>query len=303
MTNAKAGSTASVITISDERVRKYFQASIEKQRIVQEFRMLEELERTVIPTPNVFAVEFEDSPFIEMQRIDGSELLDLFEPSRMTDFLDAFTTLHQRIHQQQSRLAPDWKDVIRQKIRYLSPLLRPKAERLLETLHIPQQQGLLHGDFHFQNILVTADKTFVVIDWHDATTGPPIADVARTLLLLRIAGEIAVPDEVRRYVCREYLDCYQAVSSTQLANLVDWLRLMAILRTLEQVPDAEQSRLKELISHPDLSSYFFLILKVYTGRRNAIHENHHLDPRGYGIREDDISASARRRLSGVACLL
>jgi len=251
------GSTATVITISDARVRKYFQASIKKQQIVQEFRMLEELEQMVIPTPNVFAVEFEDSPFIEMQRIDGSELLDLFEPSRMTDFLDAFATLHQRIHQQQSRLAPDWHDVIRQKIRYLSPLLQPKAEELLETLDVSQNRGLLHGDFHFQNILVTADETFVVIDWHDATMGPPVADVARTLLLLRTAGGTVVPDEVRRYVCREYLDRYQAVSSIQLSNLADWLRLMAILRTLEQVTDAERNQLHELVHHPNISAYFF----------------------------------------------
>lgn len=184
-------------------------------------------------------------------------MLELFEPSPITDFLNAFAKLHQRIHQQQSRVAPEWHDVIQQKVHHLPSALRLKAERCLEKLHIPQQQGLLHGDFHFQNILVTADKTFVVIDWHDATTGPPIADVARTLLLLRTAGGTVVPDEMRRYVCLEYLDRYQAVSSIQLSNLADWLRLMAILRTLEQVPDAEQSRLEELISHPDLSAYFF----------------------------------------------
>ncbi|WP_368915130.1 phosphotransferase family protein [Exiguobacterium acetylicum] len=257
MTNVNKGSTATVMTISDERVRKYFRESIETQRIVQEFRMLEELERTTIPTPNVYAVELEDSPCIEMQRIDGSVLLELFDSSRLTDFLNAFATLHQRIHQHQSLVAPGWHDVTYQKLRHLSPELRLKAEQLLETLHVPPQQGLLHGDFHFQNILVTADERFVVIDWHDATTGPPIADVARTLLLLRIAGGTAVPDEVRRDICRKYLDRYQAVSSIQLSNLADWLRLLAILRTLEQIPGAEQSQLKELISHPDLGSYFF----------------------------------------------
>lgn len=256
MKKEKTGATATVMTMSDERVRKYFQASIEKQRITQEFRMLEELEQTVIPTPNVYAVELEDSPFIEMQRIDGSEMLELFEPERITEFLNTFATLHQRIHQQQSRVAPEWYDVTEHKIRHLSLELRLKAERLLETLYVPQQQGLLHGDFHFQNILVTADKTFVVIDWHDATIGPSIADVARTLLLLRIAGGATVPDEMRRYVCREYLDRYQAVSSIQLSNLADWLRLMAILRTLEQISDSEQERIKKLIDHPDLIAYF-----------------------------------------------
>jgi len=256
MTNAKAGSTATVMTISDERVRKYFQASIEKQRIVQEFRMLEELERTAIPTPNVFVVELKNSPFIEMQRIDGSELLDLFEPSRMANFLDVFATLHQRIHQQQSSLAPDLHDVVRQKIRYVSLLLRPKAEQLLETLDVSRNRGLLHGDFHFQNILVTAEETFVVIDWHDATMGPPVADVARTLLLLRTAGGTAVPDELRRLVCREYLERYQKLTPFPLSNLADWLRLMAILRTLEQVPDIERNQLHELLHHPDISSFF-----------------------------------------------
>ncbi|WP_294741914.1 aminoglycoside phosphotransferase family protein [uncultured Exiguobacterium sp.] len=180
MNKEKTGATATVMTTSDERVRKYFHGSIEIQRIIQEFRMLEELERTVVPTPNVYAVALEDSPFIEMQRVDGSELLELFDPSRITDFLNTFVVLHQQIHQQQSRAAPEWYDVTQQKVHHLQPALRLKAERLLETLHIPQQQGLLHGDFHFQNIL----------------------------------------------------------------------------RTLEQVPDAEQERIKELIEHPDLVAYF-----------------------------------------------
>lgn len=62
---------------------------------------------------------------------------------------------------------------------------------------------------------------------------------------------------MRRNVCREYLDRYQAVSLIQLSNLADWLRLIAIMRTLEQISGSEQRQLKELISHPDLGSYFF----------------------------------------------
>lgn len=48
-----------------------------------------------------------------------------------------------------------------------------------------------HGDFHPLNVIVDGDAA-TVIDWTDAGLGDPMGDVARTALLLRVAG-VATP--------------------------------------------------------------------------------------------------------------
>jgi hypothetical protein len=64
----------------------------------------------------------------------------------------------------------------------LLPLeLRQTALNMLEGL--PEGNHLCHGDFHPGNVLITS-KGPVIIDWADATTGNPLADVARSSLLM-----------------------------------------------------------------------------------------------------------------------
>jgi len=43
--------------------------------------------------------------------------------------------------------------------------------------------GVLHYDFHPNNVLVTPDDHWVVIDWLTVAAGPAPADLARTLVL------------------------------------------------------------------------------------------------------------------------
>lgn len=43
--------------------------------------------------------------------------------------------------------------------------------------------GVLHYDFHPDNVLVAADDRWVVIDWLTVAAGPAAADLARTLVL------------------------------------------------------------------------------------------------------------------------
>ena len=48
---------------------------------------------------------------------------------------------------------------------------------------MPEGERLCHGDFHPDNVLMT-DHGPVVIDWIDATLGRPLADVARSSVIL-----------------------------------------------------------------------------------------------------------------------
>jgi aminoglycoside phosphotransferase (APT) family kinase protein len=73
--------------------------------------------------------------------------------------------------------------------------------RALERLAgLPDGNRLLHGGFHPANLLRTTDG-FVVIDWTNATSGDPAADVARTSLLMG-GGKLAAgtPVVVERWL-------------------------------------------------------------------------------------------------------
>ena len=63
----------------------------------------------------------------------------------------------------------------------LSPDLKSVALEALAAM--PQETRLCHGDFHLDNVLMTA-RGPVVIDWIDAALGRPLADVARSSVIL-----------------------------------------------------------------------------------------------------------------------
>ena len=72
---------------------------------------------------------------------------------------------------------PDaWLDLAGDAIVPLRPLLAA----------VPNQDRLLHLDFHPRNVLVEGTTITGVIDWENTHAGPPHADLARTLAILRV---------------------------------------------------------------------------------------------------------------------
>ncbi len=73
--------------------------------------------------------------------------------------------------------------MIREQIRWVKlPRLEEAAFSRLESL--PDAESLCHGDLHTENILVTP-KRLIAIDWATAASGHPLADVAKTMMLLK----------------------------------------------------------------------------------------------------------------------
>jgi hypothetical protein len=96
--------------------------------------------------------------------------------------------------------------------------------------------SLCHGDFHPANVILSP-KGPVIIDWADASSGDPLADVARTVVLLRF-GPLAEPDPVRRTLFRTlgflflgaYLRHYKRLTGGNEARLMKWLTVSAAAR-------------------------------------------------------------------------
>jgi aminoglycoside phosphotransferase (APT) family kinase protein len=115
---------------------------------------------------------------------------------------------------------------------------------------LPDGDRLCHGDFHPANVLLTASGP-VVIDWVDATRGHPLADVARTLVILRLGRpQIRVPRlviaAVRYALVGVYQRRYASRSPVDWAEVRRWLAVVAAARLCEGVP-GERERLLTLV--------------------------------------------------------
>ncbi len=137
----------------------------------------------------------------------------------------------------------------------LSDPLRKAARQALASLS-DDEPRLCHGDFHPANVLLTNSGKAIVIDWHDATRGNSLADVARTSLLLRVgtAPPSVLTDseyETARQAFHEaYIERYFELRpevGDRHAELGRWLPVIAAARLDESVAALEQEKLLSLV--------------------------------------------------------
>jgi aminoglycoside phosphotransferase len=127
--------------------------------------------------------------------------------------------------------------------------------------------SLCHGDFHMGNILLDPSKIngATLIDWRDASIGDPLADVARTSLLICFAAvpkqvelDVFVPAlqhaqnlQARQHFNQLYLHHYRALTGPGVdwdGAFNAWLPILAIARLSETAEIDERARLLELIA-------------------------------------------------------
>jgi aminoglycoside phosphotransferase (APT) family kinase protein len=205
------GRTSEVFEFGNDSAAKILKRNVPQQWAETEADLTESVRRLGVRAPEVR----------DVTRIDGRAAI-VFEriagPSMWQRMLDAprdVPALAREMARVQSAIhaagvpdrVPGLVDRLAAKLDEVTELdseQRAKARDLLWSL--PRGAALLHGDMHPGNVLLGADGP-VVIDWFDAAVGHPIADVVRSLLLLRRTGATdlghlpgataAIVDEVR----------------------------------------------------------------------------------------------------------
>lgn len=169
-----------------------------------------------------------------MERIDQPVLASaLSDPGLFPELLELMVALHRRIHTLPAPAElPDLKQRLATRIDAAGRLRRNLRDELLKRLRaMPDGDRLCHGDYHPFNIL-GLDQRARVIDWLDATRGPPAADVCRTYLLV---------SSYDPGIAAAYVDAY----GIERAEVEAWLPLIAAARLVENVP-REFERLAQL---------------------------------------------------------
>lgn len=199
-------------------------------------------------------VEVEGRWGIVYERVDGVSMLQRLtaRPWAVLSFARTLAELHAGMHSRKAPGLPSQRQQLEHKIQAASPLPPELKDAALQALaRLPSASAVCHGDFHPDNVMLTA-RGPVIIDWPDATRGHPLADVARTSLLLRLGG--LPPGAARRWLVQAlrasfhaaYLRRYFQLRPGSRELLAAWQVPVAAAR-LEEGIGEEEERLVELV--------------------------------------------------------
>ena len=210
---------------------KLYPAGSGKTAVFREAATLALVESLDLPAPRVRGAGLFDGAWgLQMSRAEGETFAEqlVADPARRGEIVGAMVAMHREIHRRNGRRFAPLSGRLRDNIECAAPLAAPLRQRLLDSVAaMPEGTALCHGDFHPMNI-VGPPGSAVVIDWLDASSGSPEADVSRSYLLM----SLVVPDLAEAYVER-----YAAVAQSAREAMLRPLPVVAAARLAEDVPE------------------------------------------------------------------
>ena len=168
--------------------------------------------------------------------------------------------IHATIHERDGSSLPSQKEYLERNIRAAPRLTDEARAAALDTLErLPQGNAVCHGDFHPENVLMSESGP-IVIDWIIATSGNPIADVARTSMMLRLGsipsgtrGKLLITI-ARRMFHRRYMKRYTELTGVTLEQVLEWELPVVAARLNEGIEDEESDLLAVIHNSLDARS-------------------------------------------------
>ncbi|NUM45050.1 MAG: phosphotransferase [Anaerolineales bacterium] len=243
------GRIAQIYPWDDGKILKLARDWVSADWLAYEYHIAKIVHATGLNVPEPFEqIEVEGRAGIVYARVEGKTMLSHIgrAPHKAIGFGRTLARLHREMHTKPG--APDLpniKERLRGKIESVNgapPEIRAQVLEKLNTL--PEGDRLLHGDFHPDNVIFSpAGKGFdpVIIDWPDASRGHPLADVARTSVLIRAGGLPRQPilrvlvSLFRSTFYRAYLNTYFKHAPTSRTDLQAWLLPVTFGRLSEDI--------------------------------------------------------------------
>ena len=252
-----AGRTATIFRYGQKQVVKLFKPTFPRKAIDEEFQIGLALNHCVLDIPQTYEiVDLNNDKGIILDYISGSPMLNNLAKKPWMVFI--YSKLMARLHFQmhttsisQNQSIPLLKESLSDKISRVSLLSQEEKELVLSHLStLKNGSSICHGDFHPDNIIISKDR-LVTVDWITATIGNPLADVARTWLLLTMGTlpenkttvEIFLAKNLRDLFCHRYIREYQKLSNFVLREFEEWKLPVAAARLIENVSAFENEKL------------------------------------------------------------
>lgn len=245
------GRTAEVYRYGNEFVLKVFRTSFPRQAIENEYLVCRSI-GSLLDIPATYqrlTIDGRDAIVFECIEGESGFKYLLRHPFHLGAFAAQFAAIHARMHSLTvPGQAPDLPSILVRNIALRDLLQQSSKDRIVEYLRgLPPGTALCHGDFHPDNILLRDGKPFV-LDWMTATRGNPLADVARTSVLLRWAqpgpGTPAIVkvllSTVRKKFYNRYISEYLRLTRSKIEDVERWELPVMAARLMEWIPQGEK---------------------------------------------------------------
>ncbi len=228
-----------------DKLIKVFDAKYSKADILNEALNHARVEETDLNVPKIRSIEVVGGKWaIILDFIEGKTLQTLMDenPDKENEYLEMFVDLQLTVLSKKVPMLNKLKDKMQAKISAapLDATTRYELHTRLDSM--PKHTNLCHGDFNPTNVIITSDGTPFVIDWSHTTQGNSSADVARTFLLLYLAGKEELAEKYLKLYCRK--------SDTAIQYVQRWIPIVAASR-LTKAPKEEEEFLKRWVDVVD----------------------------------------------------
>lgn len=227
------------IYLDGDKIIKVFEKKYAKSDILNEALNQARVEETGLPVAKIWEVcDCEGKLAIVMDNIKGKTLAELIKanPQKQGDYLRKFVDLQIKMHSYKAPLLNKLTDKMDRKIDESDLEDNIKYELHNRLSAMPKHKKLCHGDFNTSNIIVGDDGVDYIIDWAHATQGNASADVARTYLLFRLAGN--------ERMAEDYLNLFCEKSGTEKKYVEKWLPIVAASQSVKSKPEERDFLLK-----------------------------------------------------------
>jgi len=243
------GRTAEVFAWKDSQVLKLFLKKYPAEYVAYEARVSGAVYKAGLPAPAVDGVvEVEGRQGIILERLDGPSMLQVFRsrPWRTGQLGRIQAELHATIHSCEMPELPSLREDLRRAIQSQEGFSNETKGVILNHLEqLPNGNMLCHGDFHPDNILMSS-RGPVVIDWANPRRGDPLADVASSSLLLRLAplpqfmaGKWLI-NMLRAWFHSAYLKRYLELRPVSRYQLWAWELPLVASRLADNIPEERE---------------------------------------------------------------
>ncbi|SFN69665.1 phosphotransferase family protein [Proteiniclasticum ruminis] len=255
------GRTAEVYDWSEDTVIKLFNDFVSAEEADREYQMQKLLCEHLPFCAGIYGREMvEGRSGLIYEKVQGSSMTKLLSssPEKSRDMGKLMAEIHHKIHAVGLKSLPSIKEGTKHALSHAEKLSDDMKRKLLEILsELPEKESLCHMDFHPDNIFLDEER-IVVLDWMTAGSGDPLADVARTEMILKFAVFPDVVVEIKdalQLLRGELLSGYHAVYFTggitpeEERNLYLWETVLLGARLREGISDEECGILLDEIHH------------------------------------------------------
>ena len=242
------GRTAEIYAWGAHQVLKLFYAWFPEDRARHEARIARAVHAAGLAVPAVGEIIVVDGRLgLAYERLDGVPMGERMtaRPWTLVRLARLLAERHVEMHAVEGIAGmPSQRERLARKIRGAKGLGAGLREAVLGALErMPDGDRLCHGDFHPWNVMMTGGRA-IVIDWPDAMCGNPLADVARTAVVLdgvRKMREMVTWREklVAGWCRRVYVGRYFELRPGGEAEYRSWWPIAAAARMCEGIAGLE----------------------------------------------------------------